>query len=118
MNYPIVIVEIGDIDIDLYNSVEEAQQSMEVVDVSNNEYMAYDAKGNLLRLKIIKKERKSFFGNYFIDLVKISNPIKQDKKSLIKILEQYLSYIDTNFKKYDDPFLYNKINKVLKNLKD
>ena len=48
MKPPIIIDEHGDVEV--YNSVEEAAMNLEAIDVENNEYIAYDSEGRLLRL--------------------------------------------------------------------
>jgi len=50
MKLPIIINEHGDVS--AYRSLEDACSYMEVIDVRNNEYVAYDADGYLLNLKI------------------------------------------------------------------
>lgn len=52
---PIVVDENGDLTI--FNSVAEAEGHLEPVDVANDEYVAYDAKGRRLRLEIDPREK-------------------------------------------------------------
>lgn len=51
MKAPIVIDEHGDVSV--FETVENAQRALEVTDVSNNEYIAYDSEGRLLLLKVV-----------------------------------------------------------------
>ena len=48
MKAPIIVNEHGDIAV--YESVEDAEMDLEAIDVENNEYVAYDSEGRLLRL--------------------------------------------------------------------
>ena len=48
MKMPLIFDENGDIS--LYWSVQDAQRGIEVIDVKNGEYVAYDAAGRLLSL--------------------------------------------------------------------
>jgi hypothetical protein len=48
MKPPIIVDEHGGVEI--YKTIEEAAMDLEAVDVENNEYVAYDSEGRLLRL--------------------------------------------------------------------
>lgn len=45
---PIIVDENGDVNI--FESIEDAERYLEPTDVENNEYTAYDSQGRLLRL--------------------------------------------------------------------
>ena len=60
MKFPIIIYEHGDIL--LFTEVNRACDYLEPVDVKNNEYVAYDADGNLLELKVALVKRKNIVG--------------------------------------------------------
>ena len=50
MNLPIIINDSGDVS--FFQTVENAELYLEAIDVKNNEYVAYDANGNLLNLDL------------------------------------------------------------------
>lgn len=56
MKLPIIISEHGDVSV--FNTIEAAEQYLEAIDVKNNEYIAYDANGKLLNLKIVLKGKQ------------------------------------------------------------
>ena len=51
MKLPIIISEHGDLS--LYDSLEAAQCDVEAIDVRNNEYIAFDSEGRLLKLDLV-----------------------------------------------------------------
>jgi len=48
---PIIVVDRGGIDLAIYDSVNAVERHLEAIDVRNDEYIAYDADGNRLRLE-------------------------------------------------------------------
>ena len=59
MRLPLIICEQGDLD--LFESIESACNYLEPIDIRNDEYIGYDASGQLLKLEI-KCIDKSFLG--------------------------------------------------------
>ncbi len=53
--------------IDAYKTAERASADLEVVDVKNNVYKAYDKLGNRLLIKIDQKHNSNFFSKFFGD---------------------------------------------------
>lgn len=53
---PIFVVE--DLDIGIFNSVEDTELQLEPIDVKKGSYKAYDAKGRLLKLETDRKRVK------------------------------------------------------------
>lgn len=62
MKLPIIIDEHGDISV--YRTVEELEQALEAIDVKDDEYIAYDASGCLLKLET-SIEKKKILGGVF-----------------------------------------------------
>lgn len=60
MNDPIIIYENGDFL--FFDSVREAADYLEPIDVKNNEYTAYDVNGRLVDLKIVAESERGFLG--------------------------------------------------------
>ncbi|MCH8543992.1 MAG: hypothetical protein LAT61_10520 [Alcanivorax sp.] len=71
MKTPIVVYENGDVSI--FRSVADAEVGLESIDVINDEYVAYDATGYLLDLKVISESRSAWFGfsKTYVNRVKI-----------------------------------------------
>lgn len=71
MKTPIVICDNGDISI--FRSVADAELSLEPIDVINGEYVAYDARGCLVDIKVVSESQAAWFGlsKSYIDRVKI-----------------------------------------------
>lgn len=57
---PIIVDEHGDMS--FFESVEHAERKLEAIDVRNEEYVAYDSEGRLLRVTIERGEAPIFFG--------------------------------------------------------
>ncbi len=62
MKLPIIVDEHGDINV--YKTAEELEQALEAIDVKNDEYIAYDANGCLLKLET-SIEKKKVLGGVF-----------------------------------------------------
>lgn len=58
MKLPIIIDNFGDLLV--FNSVEDAQNYIEPIDVQNKEYIAYDSEGRLLDILIITEKPNRF----------------------------------------------------------
>jgi hypothetical protein len=52
---PIIIYNFGDVLI--FETVEKAERYIEPIDIDNNEYIAYDSEGRLLRLIVRSRNR-------------------------------------------------------------
>jgi hypothetical protein len=57
---PVIVDERGDVL--FFESVERAEGKLEAIDVRNEEYVAYDSEGRLLKLAIERSETSTFFG--------------------------------------------------------
>lgn len=57
---PVIVDERGDVL--FFESVERAEGKLEAIDVRNEEYVAYDSEGRLLKLAIESSETSTFFG--------------------------------------------------------
>lgn len=70
--FPISIVEKNG-DTVFYHSLQEAEVSVESIDVLNHEYEVFDASGKRLHFLVEKEKRKSLFGllSVDVDVVKI-----------------------------------------------
>jgi hypothetical protein len=60
MKLPIIVNDHGDVSI--YRSLEDVERALEVIDVRNGEYSAYDADGRPLLLTIMADEKPIIFG--------------------------------------------------------
>ena len=60
MKLPIFVYEHGDLNI--FETVEDLENYLEPIDVENDEYIAYDGSGHLLKLKVKDMYRPSFLG--------------------------------------------------------
>jgi hypothetical protein len=70
MKAPIVVYDSGDIL--MFESVEAAELSLEAIDVENDEYVAYDSEGRLLKLGVERIKRGSGIFAVWLDKVVIS----------------------------------------------
>lgn len=55
---PIIIIENGDISI--FKSLDKVYSYLEIIDIENNEYLAFDSKGLSLDFQIIGENKKYF----------------------------------------------------------
>lgn len=96
MNLPIIISENGDVDV--FNSVEAVEMTLEAIDVNQNAYQAYDSKGNLLKLST-KWGKNRYYLLWFLRLpfyteevyVSELDPVQNYAEELREILISYLS---------------------------
>jgi len=74
MKAPILIDESGDITI--FDSIEDAERYMEPIDVRNGEYIARDAEGVLLDVRIVTERIPVLFGLWTkaVERVRLSDP--------------------------------------------
>ncbi len=63
---PIIVVEQGG-DIEIFQTIREAETYLEPIDVENNEYVIYDSEGRLLTA-IVVTEHQCLFGLPFIKI--------------------------------------------------
>lgn len=64
---PIKIVERNG-DVISFDDLNEAESYMEPVDVRSGEYRAFDSSGEELKISIIKKNKKIFFGIFHLEV--------------------------------------------------
>jgi len=57
---PVIVDEHGDVS--FFESVEHAEGKLEAIEVRNEEFVAYDSEGRLLKLDIERAETSTFFG--------------------------------------------------------
>ena len=101
MRNPIIVDEKGNID--LFKTKQDAEEYLEPIDVHNQEYIAYDSQGMLLRLGV-RSETRRFFFNILSDtfeVVCISETGVDRSQELRKKLKRFLcqvGMIDSNFK--------------------
>lgn len=69
MKLPIILNENGDIT--RFDSISEAESWIEANDVENNEYIATDAVGNKLELKVVEEVTPVLFGLFKVRLKKV-----------------------------------------------
>ncbi len=62
MKPPIIIVDREGVDLSIHDSLEEAQNQLEAIDVRNREYVAYDAAGRLLTIDIVTEKTRTLSG--------------------------------------------------------
>jgi hypothetical protein len=102
MKAPIIVNEHGNVSI--FESVEYAEQYLEPIDVTNEEYVVYDSEGHLLQLAVSQKELPSIFcGIELIDAVRIS-PVGSGSGSsseLRKLLIKFFRETKTGVEKSD-----------------
>jgi hypothetical protein len=102
MKAPIIVNEHGNVSI--FESVEYAEQYLEPIDVTNEEYVVYDSKGHLLQLAVSQKELLSIFGGIeLIETVRIS-PVGSGSGSsseLRKLLIKFFRETKTGVEKSD-----------------
>lgn len=89
MKLPIIIDANGDIE--LYETIRDAETSIEAIDVKNNEYIIYDSCGMLL---VPEVRKKSGFLGYEMVVISPSSIIRKDE--LKSKLINYLDYISNN----------------------
>lgn len=65
---PIIVKDKSGSDLTVYKSVGEAESALEVIDVINSEYVAYDARGRLLTLTVVERKWPLVFG--FVHIIR------------------------------------------------
>ena len=88
MKLPLIIDEHGDVNI--YNSIKSAELYLEAIDVKNNEYIAYDANGLLLNLKVIAQNET------LVESVKIEEGELSKPEHLKNVLINFLEALNTS----------------------
>jgi len=94
MNLPIIINENGDVSV--FNSIEAVEMTLEVIDINDNAYQAYDSNGNLLKLspKWGKTINRLWFIKLTFDVEKVYiselHPVQNHADELRQILISYL----------------------------
>ena len=71
MKLPIIINEHGYIDV--FEMVEDVCLKLEAVDVNNEEYVAYDSEGYVLKLETVVEKDNGFFGRTEREAVTLSD---------------------------------------------
>jgi hypothetical protein len=96
MKLPIIIYENGDVYI--FKTRKEAENYLEPIDVENQEYVAYDSEGHLLKLEVESKPVRSwlkFLRNERV-VIRDNHPSVEGHSELRKILIEYLSVCRPN----------------------
>ena len=94
MKLPVIVCEAPGDDLSIHDSIEEAEISLEAIDVRNNEYVAFDAQGNVLIFEIEKVRQSIFFGlsHTDIEMVRIreAEPVANKENELRQRLIDYI----------------------------
>ncbi len=114
METPIFIEEHGDVTI--YELISHAEECLEVIDVNNDEYTAYNGNGQRLELGVTLREKTSFFGKKkSVEIVKIlgvdENP--KDHKKLRDILIDFFRATNTYHENDDLSSLHSLVDKAV-----
>ena len=94
MKLPLIVCDTPGDDLSIHDSIEEAEIFLEAIDVRNNEYVAFDAQGNVLILEIEKVRQPTFFGLFHndIEMVRIreAEPVANKEDELRQRLIDYI----------------------------
>lgn len=94
---PIIIIENGDISV--FDSLDKLYNYLEIIDVENNEYSAYDAKGLNLVFQIITENKRYF------NLLESKDNTEKLSLEIVQFLKRINIY--KNFKKFNLSELIN-----------
>src|SRR4051794_1024475 len=114
MKYPIIILSKGG-DVFLYSSEYAVQSDLEVVDVENNEYTAYDSEGCLLDLSI-EQETNFWSSTYKIKLNKISDILIHQLELRVEIISFFIW--NPELGKADEVLFSDSLDKLIDKLKE
>ena len=97
---PIILDENGNLL--FFRSIDIAERYMEPEDIKNNEYIAYDGEGRLLKLELAENERSIFFGFFKVTQFKVkilsTERIPSHKQELEQKLLEFLQKISEDNK--------------------
>ena len=116
MKLPIIVDDHGDIS--LFQSAEDACAYLEPVDVKNNEYVAYDAAGMVLELRVGAREGRALFGLINVSreyvFIKPSEPHRNHREQLERALRCFLVKLDVPQRELQHVSLEGLLSRVQK----
>ncbi len=89
MKLPIIIYEHGDIL--SFDSLAEACNYVEPIDVKNNEYIVYDSTGEILNFEVVVRRKKVFFVGLEKEEIILNGTSKKDKSGLSEKIRKFLA---------------------------
>ena len=96
MKFPLIIAE--GLDISFYDRLEDAECSLEAIDVKEGLYEAYDSEGSLLKLSVLDRETPVLFGLMKPVLEHVNISLAEDNPShslkLEKLLRSFLKSLN------------------------
>lgn len=115
INNPIILDENGNLL--FFNSKDIAELYIEPEDVKNNEYIAYDSEGRLLKLELIEYEKTGFLGLSKSIRVQVNIVSTEDfpnhSNELKRKLTKFLHKISPSYKDEEDYMLQDILQKVI-----